>query len=202
MKETPVFEEIFMRLLRQPRIVTSVVIGSVLAFIPIANLFAFGYLYRFAVIIRRSSVLSLPEWSDWQGLFFDGLRFAVIWLAFWFMPVALGWLVAAGFNQVGLSVIAYPLLSMVFVVASLLFCAALYRFQSHGDFTDLRDVSLILRMATFDWKSYIVPALVALGIIAFAKPLYGVVFFAGFLILIAYTSLSYRAIEQRFFKSR
>lgn len=202
MKETPIFEEIFMRLLRQRRIVTSVVIGSALAFIPIANLFAFGYLYRFAATVRRSSTLSLPEWSDWQGLFFDGLRFALIGLAFWFLPVALGWLVAAGLNQVGLSAIGYPLLSMVFVAASLLFCAALYRFQLRGDFTDLRDVALIWRMATVDWKSYIIPALVVLGIIAFAKPLYGVVFFTGFLILIAYTSLSYQAIEQRFFKSR
>ena len=43
---------------------------------------------------------------------------------------------------------------------------------------------------------------IGFGIIAFAKPLYGVVFFTGFLILIAYTSLSYQAIEQRFFKSR
>ena len=202
MKETPIFEDIFMRLLRQPRIVISVVIGSVLAFIPIANLFAFGYLYRFAASIRRSSNISLPEWTDWQGLFFDGLRFALIWLAFWFLPIALGWLVAAGFNQLGLSAIAYPLLSMVFAVASLLFCAALYRFQSRGDFTDLRDVVLIWRMATVDWISCIIPALVALGIIAFAKPLYGLVFFTGFLILIAFTSLSYQAIEQRFYKSR
>ena len=202
MKETPIFEDIFMRLLRQPRIVISVVIGSVLAFIPIANLFAFGYLYRFAATIRGSGTLSLPEWSDWQGLFFDGMRFALIWLAFWCLPVASAWLVAAGFNQLGLSAIAYPLLSMVFAVASLLFCAALYRFQSRGDFTDLRDVALIWRMATVDWKSCIIPALVALGIIAFAKPLYGVVFFTGFLILIAFTSLSYQAIEQRFCKSR
>ena len=202
MKKTPIFEEIFMRLLRQPRILTSVVIGSVLSFIPIANLFAFGYLYRFAATIRRSSTISLPEWADWQGLFFDGLRFALIWLPFWFLPVALGWLVATGFKQLGLSAIAYPLLSMVFAVASLLFCAALYRFQSRGDFTDLRDVALIWRMATVDWKSCIIPALVALGIIAFAKPLYGLVFFTGFLILIAFTSLSYQAIEQRFYKSR
>ena len=70
---------------------------------------------------------------------------------------------------------------MVFAVASLMFCAALYRFQSRGDFTDLRDVALIWRMATVDWKSCIIPALVALGIIAFAKPLYGVVFFTDFL---------------------
>lgn len=197
MKETPIFEEVFMRLIRLPGVAAAVVIGGLLAFVPIANVFAFGYLYRFAGRLRRTGQLSLPEWADWQSLFVDGLRFAVIWLAYWLLPVVVTWLIAELFHRMGLGIIAYPLLSLVFAVASLMFCAALYRFQTRADFSDLWDVPLIWRMATVDWKRFIIPALVALGIIAFAKPLYGLVFFAGFLVLIAYTSLSYRVMEQR-----
>jgi hypothetical protein len=42
---------------------------------------------------------------------------------------------------------------------------------------------------------FIVPVLVFAGICVFALPLYGFAFFAGFLLLVAQTSLCYRSLE-------
>jgi hypothetical protein len=78
-----------------------------------------------------------------------------------------------------------------------LFSSALYRLQMKSDFKDLLDVGLILRMSYRELPRFIIPALVFLGILAFALPLYGFALFAGFLMLIAYTGLCYRSLVNR-----
>ncbi len=197
MKETPIFEEVFMRLVRQPGFGLKVLIGGLLSFVPGVNILAFGYLYRFSQRTRKSGQIALPQWEDWQGLFLDGLRFAVAWLVYWLLPVLLALLVSNLLVALGLVALAYLLFSGVFLLSPVLFSAALYRLQMRSDFKDLLDLPLIFRMATMELPRFIIPALVFLGLFALALPLYGFAVFAGFLMLIAYTSLCYRAIEQR-----
>ena len=195
MKEKPIFEEVFAHLIRQPNLVRKLLIGSALSFIPIVNLFAFGYLYRFALQLRRTSQLSLPEWTDWAGLFADGLKFAVVWLAYWLLPLIVGMSIATGFCMLGLGALAYVFMTSVFLIVSVLFCAALYRLQMRSNYKDLLDVMLIARMSYMQAAEFIVPVLVFAGICVFALPLYGFAFFAGFLLLVAQTSLCYRSLE-------
>lgn len=195
MKEKPIFEEVFAHLIRQPNLGRKLLIGGVLSFIPIVNLFAFGYLYRFVTQLRRTGQLRLPEWTDWAGLFSDGLKFGVVWLGYWVLPIVVGVIIAVGFSALGLGALAYISMSSVFLAASVLFCAALYRLQMRSDYKDLLDVVLIARMSYMKATEFILPALVFMGMCAFALPLYGFAFFAGFLLLVTQTSLCYRSLE-------
>ncbi|MFQ3271460.1 MAG: hypothetical protein ACI9A1_001786, partial [Lentimonas sp.] len=133
MKEKPIFEEIFAQLIRQPKLGIKLLIGSALSFVPIVNLFAFGYLYRFAAQVRRTGQLRLPEWDDWAGLFSDGLKFAVAWLGYWLLPMVVAGLLSSLLCAIGMFTVAYLFMATVLLVASVLFCAALYRLQMRSN---------------------------------------------------------------------
>ena len=197
MKERPIFEEVFSQLARQSDFWLKLLIGGLLSFIPVVNFFAFGYLYRFSLKVRRSGQLALPEWSDWPGLFTDGLKFAVVWLTYWLLPLLIASAVSAGLSALGLGALSYLLLSSLLFVSPLLFCSALYRLQMRSDFKDLLDVPLIIRITYHHFPRLMVPALAFLGICALGLPLYGCALFSGFLLLIAHTGLSYRAMQMR-----
>jgi len=197
MKETPIFEEVFSRMLGLPGFWLKVLVGGLLSFVPVVNIFAFGYLLRLAKGVRRSGRVALPEWDDWPGLFLDGLKFAVVWLAYWLLPLLLAAAIAAMIAVVGLGALSWLLVSVVFLLSPILFSAALYRYLRRSDFKDLLDVVLILRMSYGALPRLIIPALVFAGIVAVALPLYGVALFFGFALLITQTALSFRAIEQR-----
>jgi hypothetical protein len=197
MKEKPIFEEVFTVLIRQPDFWLKVLIGGLLSFVPVVNIFAFGYLYRFSHKVRHTGQLSLPEWHDWAGLFADGLKFAVVWLSYWVLPLLLALVVSSIFGGLGLGALSYLLLSSVLLIAPLLLTSALYRLQMRSDFKDLLDVALIIRMTYRQFSRLVLPACVFLGICALALPIYGFPLFAGFLLLIGYTALCYRSMESR-----
>jgi predicted outer membrane lipoprotein len=197
MKETPIFEEVFSRMLGLPGFWVKVLIGGLLSFVPVVNIFAFGYLLRLSSRVRKTGQLVLPEWSDWSGLFKDGLRFAVVWLFYWLLPVLLAAAFASIIGFFGLGALAYLIFSVVFLLAPILFSSALYRYQMRSNLKDLIDVALIIRMTAGSLDRLIIPALVFAGIFAVAAPLYGFAVFFGFGALVIYTSLSFRIIEQR-----
>lgn len=196
MKETPIFEEVFNRLIKLPGFWVNLLVGGLLSFVPIVNIFAFGYLYQVSRRVRQAGQPVLPAWQDWQGLFTDGLRFAAVWLCYWLLPLVL----AAGFTSI-LTLISLGALSDIFhlsvmLLANILFVSALYRYNMRKDFKDLLDVSLILRMTWMELPRLILPSFLFLGIFVWLLPLYGFGLFGGFLLLITYTSLRYRNIEQ------
>ncbi len=196
MKETPIFEEVFMRLLGQRGAVLKILVGGLFSFIPGVNLLAFGYLYRFSAQLRRSGQLTLPDWADWPGLLLDGIKCAVAWLAYCLLPLAVAFLFSALLSALGLAPIGYLLIAVVFAASAVLFSAALYRLQGRSEFRDLLDVVLICRMAYLEWPRFVLPALVFLGIVALGLPLYGLAMFTAFLTLISFTTIRYRLIEQ------
>lgn len=197
MKEKPIFEEVFTRLVQLPGFGLKLLIGGLLSFVPIVNIFAFGYLYRFSRRTRRTGQLSLPEWDDWSGLFMDGLKFAVVWLAYWLLPLLLASVISGVLGGLGLGALSYLLFSVVLLLSPVLFSSALYRLQMRSNFKDLLDVGLIIRMTYMELSRFIIPAFVFLGVFALALPIYGFAVFGGFLLLIAYTGLCYRSIEHR-----
>ncbi|MEM8868499.1 MAG: DUF4013 domain-containing protein [Verrucomicrobiota bacterium] len=195
MKKTPIFEEVFHRLLAEPGFWLKLLIGGLLSFVPVANIFAFGYLYRFSVNTRRSGALRLPAWDDWKGLFVDGLKFAVVWIAYWLLPILIVMGISGLLGMIGLGAMSYILISLTFLFSPVIFSSALYRLQMRADFKDLLDVVLIIRMTYSEARHFAIPAFVFMGIFALALPIYGFALFFGFLILIAYTSICYRSIE-------
>lgn len=197
MKETPIFEEVFTRTLALPGFWIKILIGGLLSFIPVVNFFAFGYLYRLSRDTRSNGSLALPDWTDWKALFMDGLRFAVVWLAYWLLPLLLALFIANVFKALNLSALAYLVMTLVFLLSPILFTSALYRYNMRSDFKDLLDIALIVRMTYMEFARLVIPALVFFGVFFLALPLYGFALFFGFVMLILHTSLSYRAIEQR-----
>ncbi|WP_158279879.1 DUF4013 domain-containing protein [Coraliomargarita sinensis] len=174
-----------------------VLVGGLLSFVPVVNFLAFGYLLRLGKGVRRTGRVALPDWDDWAGLFTDGLKFAVVWLAYWLLPLLLALAFSVLFKAVGLGALAWLLVLVVFLLSPIVFSAALYRYLSRSDFKDLLDVVLIIRMAYGAFHRLIIPALVFTGICAVVLPLYGFAIFFGFVVMIAYTALSFRAMEQR-----
>ena len=162
MKETPIFEEVFMRLIRQPGFGLELLIGGLLSFVPIVNIFAFGYLYRFSRKTRATGHVSLPEWTDWRALFFDGLRFGVVWLAYWLLPIFLMSLLSGLLATIRLGAISYLVISITVLISPILFSSALYRLQMRSDFKDLLDVALIFRMTYIEMPRFVIPAFVFL----------------------------------------
>ena len=146
MKNHPSFEEVVRRLVRQSDFIRKSVIGGLLAFIPIINLFVFGFLYRFAKRLLREGSLELPEWEDWGGLFRDGLRFLAPWSLYWLLPVLIGWGLATWFASIGFGFISYIVFSLLFAVSPLLFIAALFRCLRPGALRNLADFVLIIRI--------------------------------------------------------
>lgn len=197
MKETAIFEEVCKRLLATTGFWLKIVVGGVLSFIPVVNILAFGYLMRLSQGVKRTGRVSLPEWEDWSGLFIDGLRFAVVWVSYWLLPLLLALAISSLIGELGLGAFSYLLLSVVFLFSPLLFSAALYRYTRRLDFRDLLDFPLIIRMSIRALPQLIIPAFVFTGIFAVAGPLYGFSFFLAFILVIAQTSLCYLAMEQR-----
>ena len=197
MREKPIFEEVSRQLVYQPKFWVKWLIGGGLSFIPLANIFVFGYLYRFSVQLRRTGKTNLPEWDDWAGLFSDGLKFGLIWLAYWVLPLVLAFGLSKMFIALGLAVFAYLVMTATFFVASILFCSALYRFHMNPDFRTLLEVGYIMRMSRVGFESYVLPILVFSGIFVLVLPLYGIAFFTGFLLLITQLNSCYRSLELR-----
>ena len=196
MKEMPIFEEVFNRLIRLPEFRVKFLIGGLLSFVPIVNIFAFGYLYRLSRAVRKSGQPALPAWNNWSGLFLDGLRFTVVWLVFWLLPILLASLIAWLMPFIYLGALTSIFFLTSVLLSTVLFSSALYRYNMRRNFKDLLDLLLILRMTGMEMPRLILPGFVFLGFLVLLQPFYGFAIFGGFLLLITYTSLRFRSIER------
>lgn len=195
MKEMPIFEEVFNRLIKLPGFGLKFLIGGLLSFVPIVNIFAFGYLYRLSRAVRKSGQPILPAWNDWPGLFIDGMRFTVVWLVYWLLPISLASLIALLMPFVYLGVLTSIFFLTSVLLSTVLFCSALYRYNMRRNFKDLLDLLLIIKMTRMEMPRLILPGFVFLGFLVLLQPFYGFSIFGGFLLLISHTSLRYRSIE-------
>ena len=191
----PIFEEVLNGLIKLPGFGVKFLIGSLLSFVPIVNIFAFGYLYRLSRAVRKSGQPALPAWNDLPGLFLDGLRFAVVWLVFWLLPILLASLIAWLMPFVYLGALSSIFFLTSVLLSTVLFSSALYRYNMRRNFKDLLDILLIFRMTRMEMSRLILPGFAFLGFLVLLKPFYGFAIFGGFLLLITYTSLRYRSIE-------
>ena len=196
MKEAPKFESVLQSLLRKPDLLKKVLFGSLLSFVPIVNLLSFGYLLRVCRGSRRHGVVVLPDWADWRGLLLDGLHFAVAWLIYWLVPVLLVDSICAFFEGELFGVLVYLIQVATVIFCSLFLCAALYRFLQRSNLRALLEFVLIYRMVRGLFPAALVALLASVGLAVVCWPLYGVAFFVSPLLLIAYSALYFRWIEE------
>lgn len=192
----PLFEELCFRMLGNRAMWPRLLLGVVLSFLPLLNLFAFGYLYRYTNQIRMSGDLELPNWEDWNGLLSDGLKFLACWLVYWLLPILLITSLHILLIKVELGLLGKILLPVGSLWFTLLFSAALYRMQAREHLKALLELSLILNMTKVLLRPLVLPMLVFYGFHILVSPLYGLSFFIGFLLILSYTVVCIKTMEQ------
>jgi hypothetical protein len=194
------FEELCKRIFADSRWVPNTLIGGVLSFVPVLNIFALGYQYRYFAQIRRGSGFAWPDWRDWEGLFLDGLRLLAIIALYAFVPV----LVALGLAHV-LSVLsfglmghmAYVVLTPLLLVAPVWVIAMVYVFQPRQNWPALGRPVVAWLMMRAAWPAFLLPSLAFWGLVLLGAPVFGFAFFLGPLVLGAYYTRLFLEIESR-----
>ena len=189
MSETPSLEKVIKQLFKLPNLWVSLLVGSLLSFVPIVNIFAFGYLHQVFRGVHRLGVPALPSWHNWQELFLDGLRFTIVWICYWIVPI----LLAAGFKstltQLGLGMFSSVIFFSILILSNIIFIAALSHYHIRENFKDLLSIRLILNNARTVLPDFIIPSVIFLGFFLWLLPFYGVGLFGGFLMLLTFASL-------------
>ena len=165
-RDMPSLEAVCGRLFGRPGWMPKVLMGGALCFIPILNLFAFGYLLEYARRLRQSNHWDLPDWTDYDvvTLFISGLRFLLLLLAYVGIPLLIGWLlsmVMLGLSFGLLAIIAYFPLAIACLAAPFLFLASLRVYLDDGIFSDAFQFQEIYRSAMSIWPK------LAISVIAF-----------------------------------
>jgi len=191
----PSFEAVCTRLLSRPGWIPKVLLGGGLSFIPGLNLFALGYLLIYGRRLRRSQSLDLPEWSEmnWPELFIGGLRVFALLVVFVGTPMILGWVISLllYFLTFGLlGVVAYLPLAITGFFSPMFFLHAFMGYLNREEFTDAFQIRLLVGQVLNGWKPLALPVVAFWGIFLLALPIYGLSFFIGTWMLIAYSCIS------------
>lgn len=187
----PSLEAVCARLFGRPGWIPKVIIGGALSFVPVLNLFALGYLLVYGRRLRRSQQLDLPEWSEmnWPRLFIDGVRMLSLLSFFTGIPLVLGWILSLllFFITFGiLGVVAYFPLAICGFLSPILFLCSLGAYLKEENFRDAFQVRTIAEEGLRIWKPLALPVVCFWGIFLMALPLYGLSFFIGAWVLIAF----------------
>jgi hypothetical protein len=172
------------------RLVAKVSLGVLLMFIPLVNIFAFGYLYRFIKSPNYSSDggVHLPPWNFSLQLCCDGLRL-ILMVAIYMGGVFLGanafsWMVrmvSGGYLLVRWS----TLTPFILVVTMPFFLVCLFRHQRGESICDIFNFRPTLHYLRFVWWPMIWPSLGFIGLQFACGALYGLAWFVGFGVVFA-----------------
>lgn len=189
----PSLEAVCGRLFGRPGWIPKVLWGGALCFIPILNLFAFGYLLEYGRQIRQSNQWDLPDWRDQDipTLLLSGIRLLLLLLAFIGTPLLVGWILSLlilGLSFGMLGIIAYFPLAAAGFAAPFLFLASLHAYLEDGIFSNSFQLQKVYRSALAYWPKLGLPVIAFWGIFLLALPLYGISFFLGVWVLIAYST--------------
>ncbi len=188
----PSLEAVCTRLFGRPGWIPKVLLGGGLSFIPGLNLFALGYLFIYGRNLRRGQQLDLPEWSEMNlpELFICGLRLFGLLILYIGIPMIIGWITSLilYFLTFGLlGVVAYLPLAITGFFSPMLFLSAFMAYLRHEEFRDAFEIRILFKQAINGWKPLALPVVAFWGIFLLALPLYGISFFVGSWILIAYS---------------
>jgi hypothetical protein len=189
----PSLEAVCGRLFGRPGWIPKALWGGLLSFVPILNLLALGYLLEFAKRLRSLGDWELPEWRDmnFPTLLYEGLRAFVILLGYAGLPLLTGWLLSKLLDLVTFGLLGivshFPLAVMGFV-GPFLFLSAIHSYLNDGIYADAWQIRQVLTNAQKLWPRLAIPVVAFWGIFLLAIPLYGLSFFLGFWVLIAYST--------------
>jgi len=153
-------------------------LGVVFSIIPIAHFIAFGYLYRLFAQGKAQRDIKLSDWSDWKGMFIDGLKFFLVFFLFGLIPVALMSAVVNIFPWD--SVFAKIPMAPVLFFSGPLASAALYLYLLNEDFKNCFNFQALIGLLKAGIHAYWVPTLAYIGLLLMLPFTYfvgGVIYF-------------------------
>jgi len=167
--------------------------GGILSFIPFLNLFSLGYLLEYGLRLRQSRQWELPEWREMEirSLLSNGVRMLLIILAYAGIPLLAGWMISRlvaflSFDLLG--IVSYFPLALAGFACPFLVLSSIHAYLQDGLFSDSWDVRNVFITAWSNWTKLVIPVLSFWGIILLALPLFGLSFFIGSWVLIAYST--------------
>ncbi len=198
----PSLEAVCSKLLSHPGWVPKVLWGGALSFIPVINLFALGYLLEYTVRLHQSKEWQLPEWKEMEPipLFVGGGQVFLLLITYAGGPILAGLVIshlldALTFGTLG--IVSYLPLAIGSFIAPFLFIASILAFVRDGLYSDAWKVPLILKVAQAMAPKLILPIIAFWGTVVVGLPLYGLSFFLGTWVLLAYSSaLNFSKINQ------
>jgi hypothetical protein len=173
-------------------------IGGLLSFVPVLNIFTFGLLYRYARQVMKTQYLRIPAFKGWIKLFKEGLMFLAILLLFSGIPVLAGYVVSFILRVLSfglLGTVAYFPVTLALALSPILSLSALFSFIEEERWTALLQWQKILNRIAITWRALVIPLLAVFGMLLIGLPLYGIAVFTGFLVMIGYTFLCFSQIE-------
>jgi len=189
MREAPTLEEVIKQLIKLPKFWISLLYGSLLSFVPIVNIFAFGYLYQVFRGVQHLGVPALPPWHNWRELFLDGVRFTIVWICYWIVPILLAAVFSSTLTHLGLGVFSGILFFSIILLSNILFITALSHYKIQENFKVLLSFRYIFNNARTVFPDLIIPSVIFLGFFLWLLPFYGIGLFGGFLLLVTCASL-------------
>lgn len=202
----PALEKICQRMIGGTGFWNKILIGGFISFVPILNLLALGYLYRYSFRLRRTGDLALPEWTNEGALYMtDGLRLFFILVPFCFLPLflaaGLSCLLKIIFVGLWLHPLAYTIaffpFGMALAVTPALSMSALYQYQTEEDWESLLEWRPILNRLNAALPYLVIPSLAFAGAMTIGLGFFGFAFFLGFAVLAAYYNVVFTFVEKQ-----
>lgn len=192
----PPFERVCAAVWRSEAFWRKVLIGGLLSFVPVLNIFALGYLVRYARQVVRGRTVRLPAWpepKEWPMLFAEGLALVVLWLVWVGLPTLVVWLLTAPLGLIlglgGLEIGSF------FPIAFLALFGAWLGMMPLAAFVENDDLGAAFRFGKlldcgFPVIRYAIPPSLALaGMILAGWLVYGLAVFFGLIMVCAYYML-------------
>ncbi len=174
------------------------IIGALLLVVPIAQFFAFGYLYGLIDRARRGDSIILPEWEDWKRLFFDGIPAFVIFLVLGALPIGIALLLTWPLRLIaeGYGVFTYLPLVPAILIAGPAVVAGIYQYQKREEYADAFRFLVLGKMLRAARGRFVLPTLAFIGLMAAGYPLMTFTVFVGLAGSWTYYAASFRFIEE------
>lgn len=183
--------KIIEKIQQDPKWIQKILIGGLMMIIAIVNLFALGYLYRFASSIHSTGRIKLPSWDNWGQMFLQGLIFLGVIFLYGFVPLLIGWVLYLIITMITFGFLGWfaflPLSIIAVIVPSLTIVGVLSIIDGGNVESLFLKIGDHFKTLCKCWKSLLIANLTFIGLQFLGLPLFGFAFFVGFLFLIPYT---------------
>jgi len=165
-------ENAFKFVFRDKNWIVKILIGGAIAVIPVLNFIAFGYALRILKDAKGGREAALPEWSEWNNLFREGLDVFIIGLLYglvmcvtWFLVTVLSVVPIIGC----LSVFLFPIILLALVLLAPALNISLCRYLDKGSFREAFKLKEVYEEFKSKPGDYLVVTLINAGVTLIAS---------------------------------